>query len=54
MVKVKLFVTHDEIVYTMMGRKKENGTNSWIQREKKEETRREKRRTKSKIKKNPR
>lgn len=35
MVKVKLFVTHDEIVYTMMGRKKENGTNSWIQIEKK-------------------
>ena len=35
MVKMKLFVTYDEMVCTMMGRKKENGINSWIQREKK-------------------
>jgi hypothetical protein len=32
MVKAKLFVTYDEMVCTMMGRKKENGTNPWIQK----------------------
>jgi hypothetical protein len=45
MVKVKLFVTYDEMVCTMMGRKKENGTFPWIQ---KEETEREKRRRRAK------
>lgn len=34
MVKAKLFVTYDEMVCTMMGRKKENGTNPWIQKKK--------------------
>ena len=32
MVKAKLFVTYDEMVCTMMERKKENGTNPWIQK----------------------
>ena len=45
MVKMKLFVTYDEMVCTMMGRKKENGTNPWIQREKKRRPREKKRRT---------
>ena len=41
MVKAKLFVTYDEMVCTMMGRKKENGTNRWIQKKRRQREKKE-------------